>query len=263
MMFATLYRNNKWFDLIVVNLIATIAVILVVIGIESVVLRTIVGVPLVLGIPGYLLFNLLTSSSETIQLSELPMYAGGLSIAIVAVTGLLLAVSPWGIQAKSFVMTLGMFTYVTSAFIYVKRSTNFEPRHIGTSGAIRPNKSQYLILIYAVIIMGGALIVSYMGANQARQTNFTEFWIVPTDKTADKSIAIGIRNVEHSDVVYDIQLKSKDTVIQEWKSITLKPSESWSRNITIGSDVENLEALLYREDNPEAVYRRVTLELPH
>jgi hypothetical protein len=65
-------------------------------------------------------------------------------------------------------------------------------------------------------------------------------------------------------VGYRLVVTLDDQVIYEWVSIGLQPGEKWEGAVVLpglGSNSGSIEATLYRLDNPEVVYRRVSLAL--
>ena len=94
-----------------------------------------------------------------------------------------------------------------------------------------------------------------------QQTDFTEFWITP-DRTAEiGTVKVGMKNVEHRPMSYDIELMLNDQMIGAWRNIALQKNESWSKAIDLPgpSRRQRLEAWLFKSGDHQNVYRRVWL----
>lgn len=85
-------------------------------------IRVVVGFPMVFFIPGYSLVSMLFPSDEELDILERIALSMGLSICIVALTGVLLNYTPWGIKLGPVLFTLSTFTLVLVALSALRRS---------------------------------------------------------------------------------------------------------------------------------------------
>jgi hypothetical protein len=89
-------------------------------------------------------------------------------------------------------------------------------------------------------------------------------WILPNDTAQTPEVRLGIDSMEFAPVAYRLVVTLDDQVVYEWASIGLQPGGKWESAVVLpnlGSTSGNVEATLYRLDNPEVVYRRVSLAL--
>ena len=88
-------------------------------------------------------------------------------------------------------------------------------------------------------------------------------WIQPVGHENKNAVRLGISNLEFIPTKYKLQAMADNQIIQEWSDIQLTPGERWEVTITIplhSSQISTVEALLYRLDAPDVIYRRATLQ---
>ena len=118
--------------LVIIGFVVVAAVIITVPPLSSSPLRVIVGFPLVLFIPGYLLVSTLFPRNDEIDAVERIALSIGLSICIVVFVGLCLNYTPWGIRLGTILLALSAFILVFTALsayrrIHVPESERFKP----------------------------------------------------------------------------------------------------------------------------------------
>jgi hypothetical protein len=114
----------------------------------------------------------------------------------------------------------------------------------------------------AILIVISAVVVSRFGALNQTFPGFTQLWMLPIDSTNPNTVRLGINNEESVVTTYSLELKIGNNAVAEWTSIKLEPGEKWETSVTLParqSDVDKIEALLFRLDTPLTVYRRVLL----
>src|SRR5512134_1512730 len=159
--------SNRWasirnsYDLVAASMIAVVAVVFTSLGVQSVLLRSVVAVPLVLLLPGYTLVALLFPERRRLEQIERILYAVGLSLAIAVLMGLFLNVTPWGISATSFAVMLGAITLAASTGALVRREQgSFNPLNRKDLHLFRFKPIQIALMAYAGLLIVCAVILS-------------------------------------------------------------------------------------------------------
>jgi uncharacterized membrane protein len=225
------------------------------------------ALPFVLVLPG-LAVTVMLYPSGTLGVPERLTLTLGLSLAIVAISGLLLNVTPWGLQPASWAVALGGTTLVAgaAAFARARRETH-QARGARLKTALQSARAQLgarqvALLVLAVVTAVGALALARDGAVRHPSPGFTQLWMLPDETGARDTIRLGVRNAESTVATYQLRVQTGTGVLQEWPSIDLQPGEVWQASLTVPDERtggQAIEALLARADDPTSVYRRATL----
>jgi len=187
--------------------------------------RTLLGVPFILFIPGYILIFALFPSKKTdrgIDLIERIALSFGLSIAIVPLLGLLLNYTPWGIRLEPILLSL-FFFIMGVGFLAIYRWIQIpaDERFI-ISFQISPLKSTNrfdttLTIILAIVIVIVLAALLYVLVTPKTGERFTEFYLLgPTGKATEyprdltigenATVIIGLANHEYTLMNYTIEI---------------------------------------------------------
>jgi uncharacterized membrane protein len=239
--------------------------------------RIILGLPLVLFLPGYSLIATLFPRKDDLDGIERIALSFGLSIAITPLLGLALNYTPFGIRLTPILIVLSIFTIALAIGAYVRRSRiPEEDRFVVDFGAFfksikdsfKTTDSKVDKILTAVLILSIALALSvtvYVIITPKEGEKFTEFYVLgprgmaedyPTNLTVGEEgeVIIGVVNHEYAAVTYQLELKLNGGVIDQ-KSIVLTHNETWEGPFTFkpnkaGED-QKLEFLLYKEELKE------------
>lgn len=271
-------------DLFIVLLWAIMTFIFVVTPVlQDSIIRTILGLPLVLFIPGYALIGALFPKKDDLDSIERVALSFGLSIAVVPLLGLALNYT-FGIRLIPILITLCLYS-VTLIFVadyrrkQLPEDSRFEVpfykmRDIiktETNNQSRTDKILTIALVLSIIMAVGTLV--YVITTPKIGERFTEFYILGPDGKADNyptnlksdvasNITVGIVNHEYSTINYILQIDlNEDRLTSE--ELMLGHNETWERNITFlpskqGTDMK-LQFLLFKEHNFSSSYRDLHL----
>lgn len=247
------------------------------------IIRTILGLPLVLFIPGYVLIGALFPKKDDLDSIERIALSFGLSIATVPLLGLMLNYT-FGIRLIPILITLCLYSVIL-IFIadYRRRQLSedlrfevpfykiYESIKAETHNSNRTDKILTGVLILSIILAIGTLV--YVITSPKIGEKFTEFYILGPDGKADNyptslisnvssNITVGIVNHEYSPINYTLQIDINENILTS-KELRLVHNETWERNITFlpnqqGTDMK-LQFLLYKEDNFSSPYRDLHL----
>ncbi|MCZ7399995.1 MAG: DUF1616 domain-containing protein [Candidatus Methanoperedens sp.] len=259
--------------IIVYLLLAT--VFLTIPPLDKTIIRTILGIPLVLFIPGYVLIAALFPKKNDLDGIERIALSFGLSIAIVPLLGLGLNFTPWGIRFGPILATLILFSLCLLIIAHSRRLElpGEERFEISLNAAIASVKGEImgeknrtdkiLTIVLILSIMVSLFTLVYVIVTPKQGEKFTEFYLLgPKGKAADYpgevipgnpiNLIVGIVNHEYSDMNYTLKVQIKNNTFLERK-ILLPHNETWEKPVsfTINNTGSNLklEFLLYREGN--------------
>lgn len=251
---------------------------------DDTVIRTILGIPMVLFIPGYVLIAALFPGKDDLDGIERTALSFGLSIAVVPLLGLGLNFTPWGIRFGPIIASLILFTLSLLIIANFRRlellpEERFEVPLKAALASMREefmgskNKiDKILTLILILSIIASLFTLVYVIVTPKQGEKFTEFYILgPQGKAADYprevspgkpiNLIVGIVNHEYSDINYTLLVQIKNNTFLEQK-MKLSHNETWEKPVGFtvnrtGSNMK-LEFLLYREDQ-EVSYRETHL----
>lgn len=242
-------------------------------------LGIILGLPLVLVLPGYTLTQALfrrqppepvnnlirqprLKTGQPVSAVDYIILSLGLSLSIDVVLGFILNIFPFGLQRQSWTLSLGIITTVFALLaVYRRRNTSFI---FGKISRPHVTISQYLLFGLALLIATAAVWFSVVRP-PATQADFTQFWMLPSAHANNScAVLIGVQSYESVSVTYRIIVKVNGNQVKSWSSVVLVPQEKWEQSISINPQSSAsfyIEAQLYRADKPDSTYRDTHLTM--
>ena len=247
-------------------------------------IRIILGLPLVLFLPGYSLIATLFPRKDDLDAIERIALSFGLSIAISPLLCLALNYTPFGIRLSPILIVLSVFTISLATGAYVRRNTIPEENRFSVdfgasfksmkeSFKTTNTKIEKILAVFLIISIILAISMTvYVVITPKQSEKFTEFYVLNQNRTAEDyptnltveeegEVIIGIVNHEYANVTYQLEVRLNGDVIDE-KSINLMHNETWESPFTFratkaGED-QKLEFLLFKDGIME-VYRSLHL----
>lgn len=251
-------KNNvkiKNLDLALVAGLALVGVALALTNLDNGLIRFIIGLPLVIILPGYALVA--AFAGETLGAAERLVLIIGLSIATVALGGLALNLTTWGLQPGSWAIVLAAVTLIGCGLALYRR-VNGHSTLAPVSFNPGFNLRQGAMLGFAGVLVAASLLIA-RGGVEDQHSRFTQFWMMP-DEAGKSSVKLGIISTEATPINYTLRLETDNgQVVKEWPSIRLEPGNRWETLQDIPT-TGNLQAKLYRTDQPDTVYRWASLK---
>jgi uncharacterized membrane protein len=251
-------------------------------------LRNLLGLPLVLFLPGYALIAALFPAKSDLDGIERTALSFGLSIAVVPLIGLGLNYTPWGIRLLPILISLSVFTFFMCGLAYLRRTTLLETEafevpfketalsfkaEILKKPDSKLDKALTIFLILSILLSVATLI--YVVITPKEGERFTEFYILGSDGKADNystkyvlgessTVIVGIVNHEYMPVNYTMEIRLENRSLPEnLQKITLANNETWEKPVALTPPFEGknmkLEFLLFKESNMSAPYRDLNL----
>ena len=270
--------------LVLIWLVLTVLAVYVPVVSDSCI-RIIFTVPVLLFIPGYVLTAALfpnrLSEKKGIDGIERFALSVGLSVAVVPLIGLVLNYTPFGIRLDPVTVSLVVFTLVMVLVTLIRRASlplenqfyvPFErvvPAVKNELFAKDDKKfdrvlSVILIVVIAAVVITAVCVIVFPSAGE----KFTEFYILGTDKTADKYpsqfnagkeqfVWIGVENHEARDVGYTMDVLFLNAAWDdESSSLKIDKEMAYARvSIPVEDGGEYLEK--YSFTVPDKSYNRV------
>lgn len=247
-------------------------------------IRSILGIPTVLFIPGYVSIRALFPKKDDLEIIERISLSFALSIVVVSLSGMVLNFT-FGIMLIPIIIALCTYIIVLGFISEYRMMMTDENERFTINLDIlsyfinaerrcqdRPSKILTIILIFSIIIAIGMLV--YVITIPKIGERFTEFYILnSSSEKADvypnnlkfnspTNILVGVSNHEYSVVNYTVKINLDKNILNS-EQLNLNNNETWQKNITIlpnkiGKDMR-LEFLLYKENNFTIPYRELHL----
>jgi uncharacterized membrane protein len=251
-------RRELW-PLVVAAIIALLAVVSVGVPQSPPGLRAVIAVPFILIAPGYASSAALLPIGSIARAERL-VISIGLSLAIAAIGGLVLHITPLGLRAEAWVALLGTLTIVSAVVAVLRwRPT---PSLAGTSTFVAPTPMQSTAFVVALLLVGVALATAVTGKEGEPRPAFSQLWMVPA--AGERTVTIGIGNQEQAPQRYLLEVSVGRVVVQSWADIELAPGAEWERDVELPAldDGSVVVGRLYLAEDANRPYREVTLRGP-
>jgi uncharacterized membrane protein len=255
-------KAKRPIDLIVTASFAVLGAVVSLIGIHIPVLRAILGVSLILILPGFALWSALFPKRSPGAVEQI-LIIGGLSIFLAGLGGILLDRTHLGLHTSSWAITLCVITLIACLVAWMRR------RSLDVESPLLPRLnltwSQGAILCLAGVLTIAAVRLAQMPTSQLSEfQGYTVLWMVPAGDDAPNTVRVGLIGNEFETTKYNVRLTVDNKTIHAWEDIQLAPGEKWDATYKLPGkfpDSTRVEALLYKVDSPYSVYRRVWLSL--
>jgi len=214
-------KEKPW-DLFIVVLLTTLLILVIALIPESI-WRTILGLPFILFLPGYVLISFLFPEDEPLDHIERIALSFGLSIAITPLIGLLLNYT-WEISLLPILYSQSLFIYTFSLLAYLRRrSIPSEELYTIKFEINPPDWEDYDIIDKALVIATVGLLIAsgglayHIATTPRTGERFTEFGILgeggmaddyPTNLTVNENgtFSVMVINREHESVNYTLAI---------------------------------------------------------
>jgi uncharacterized membrane protein len=258
--------------------------------INETIIRSALGLVMVLFVPGYALIAALFPGKKDIDGIERAALSFGLSIAVTPLIGLGLNYTPWGIRLDPIVVCLTIFTSICVLVANKRRhelpgeerfSIDFGNIYgqfrAEVFGEDRDRLDKALTVILVASILLSVIVLAYVVVVPKHGETFTEFYILGPGGKADnyptnfklgdsKPVITGIVNHEYRNVTYDmvVNLNDSESVTKLYSDrMTLSDNQTLEKTIyvrpdRIGTNMK-MEFLLYADGNMTAPYRELHL----
>jgi uncharacterized membrane protein len=219
------------------------------------IVRTLFTLPLVFVLPGYAI----TAAWSPTRLSAFPaniLFTLTLSIAASVIGGLVLNFTPWGLQTISWVIWLAGIT----VFHLIAALPRQETPPLVTADLLPTGFrfSHWVFIGAAIALSFFALYVARLGADAQSNPGFSQLWLTQADEP--NRIDVGVHNQEGQPTSYTLVIEGGAARIEREFEIDANTDWETSLQLPPGHGAE-INAYLYRSDNPDDIYRTTRLWL--
>lgn len=273
--------DNFLSDLGVISIWTTLTIISVITPFTFV--RTVLAIPAILFIPGYVLMAALFPKKDDIDKVARVALSFGISIVVILLLGLLLNFT-FGIKLIPILSILYLYTIILVLISSYRRkklpkdvqfSVQLDRIYKIANSELKP-KSRTDLILTIMLIFG---ILSTIGTIYFTITTpkigerFTEFYVLnssmgtdyPTNIKLNPSITlfIGVTNHEYLPTNYTVQVLQNQEMLAS-EDLTLNNDETWKGDVTITPSKDNntnveLKFLLFKDNNFTVPYRSLHL----
>jgi hypothetical protein len=224
---------------------------------DVVLLRTVLGAPMVFLVSGHALLRAI--GIGTTSVAEHLASAVGASLAAGIAGG-------FALNAAGFLTPLGWavwFWTVTVGATLVAVGRRDAPDLPAWPGLARPPLLQGVALALAVLVATGAYALAIRDEATDRQFKYTELWMLPRFPGDPSRLAVGIRSAETQTQQFDLEITLDRQPFAVFRSLTIAPGDTWTREIAVPvlATQQRAEARLYRPDD-NRLYRSVSTLVP-
>lgn len=249
-------------DLIVVIVAAVLCAILTQVAAAVPLLRLLGALPLVLFLPGYAI-TIACFPTRSLGVPEQILLSLGISFSVAALSGLVLYWLHLGLWSGTWAIVLSLIVVCATAVAWKRRKRS----HSATASLpkIHLNVSfrDSLLLGLAVLVTAVAVGLARMPTPPSGVSGYTLLWMIPAGDGNTNDYRLGVNSLEFSATTYRLQVTVDGQTAYDWPDLRLAPGGSWETPIALPSDragVVPVEAMLYRLDNPDVVYRWIKLQ---
>jgi uncharacterized membrane protein len=247
--------------------------------------RAILGIPIVLFLPGYALIASLFPGKNDLDGIERFALSFGFSIAIVPLIGLGLNFTTFGIRLIPVLLSISFFTLSMCLIAYLRRDKLPEEEKFKVPFSYiyrslklemfnpksRVDKILMIILVLSIVIL--IIALTYVAVTPWQGKKFTEFYILgnkgkaenyPTQLKAgmNSSVITGIVNHEYIPINYTLDILLENESLSTMR-IHLAYNSTWEEKVYFmpkkKGDNLKLDFLLYKENDLTAPYRDLNL----
>ncbi|ADI75131.1 Protein of unknown function DUF1616 (plasmid) [Methanohalobium evestigatum Z-7303] len=282
-------------DIITIIILVILTIVFVLVPpLNETPIRIILGLPMVLFIPGYSLIAALFPKKDDLDGIERIALSFGLSIAVVPLIGLGLNYTPWGIRLIPIIVSLSTFTILMCVATIIRRSS-LDENEVFTvpfksslesiktelltppEDSTRPKLDKALSIILVISIIASIATLAYVVTTPKQGEKFTEFYVLGPNGMADDyptelekgekgTVIIGITNHEYEKTEYTLKMQLENNTLpidNNAKTIALKHNQTWEDTLKFtphntGTNMK-LEFLLYKDNNFTEPYRNLHL----
>ena len=264
-------------DLIIILIWSIVTVIFVFILPDGNLVRIIFGIPILIFVPGYALVSALWPKNRRNQLTDLDdnfervALSFGLSIVLVALVGLVLALTPAGINLATTLFTIFSLIIILSIVAYYRRmllpidKRYYIPFSIKSRDPEGSN-SRISTAIVVTSFLISSFAVGYIILEPTEGEHYSEFYILDVNGTTDiypinmiagepATVRVGVVCHEYDYTNYSILVGIENATTTEYifdwnSSFNLTDDIKYERNFMLSHDSEFIDETSFSIQNP-------------
>jgi len=222
--------------------------------------RVVFAVPLTLVLPGYAI-AMAVIAPRRIGWVELVPLTAGISLAALALSGIVLNYTPGGLRGIPWVVLLAAI--VLGCRRVAARRRGRAPARQSSLQIPRAAPATVLLLAGCLAMSAAAFVLAQRTVSADRALGYTELWTTPTGES-DRRPKVGVTSQQQHTTTYRLEVRREDRPLPIVRAFTLTPGESHTVGLGIRPprSTTRYEATLFKRGRPDQVYRRVFGWLP-
>jgi len=257
-------------NLLIIDLLAVLFIFIASLFPSSV-LRIVLGLPFLFFFPGYTLLAAVLPRREADDRIERMALSYGVSFIVVALVGLVLNFTDWGIRLYPILIVLAIIIILSSLVAWFRHRRQAEPepspsvsrrrlrlwKDAGLTGKI-------LTSALAVFMVGTIGVLVYMAVVPKAGESFTEFYILGKDGKAqdypvmlqageETAVTAVVQSHEKESVNYYLEITVNGARQQMLGPLILSHGEKWQGetafSVNTPGNGQKVEFILYKDDN--------------
>jgi uncharacterized membrane protein len=253
-------KKRIQFDLLITALLVFDCVASILAGIDAGWVRMLVAL-LMLFLPGYALRAALFPN-HMLDSAEQLLISLASSVIVIILTGMVIYLIGWVMDPSTWVTSLAVITLVACGVTFLRRRSPGE--EAAAPSALRLKWGQTVLVLLALALALGALNLAGTPLNNpANIQGYTILWILPVVKNAPQFVHVGVISNQFTGADYRLQIMLNKKVVYVWPDIRLAPGQRWDALYTVPASTtgsSQVSAYLYKLDQPQSVYRQVSLQ---
>lgn len=252
---------RKHSDLVLVAALAALVLVVRAVAGSATAITVVPAALLVLVLPGYALsaFALPGAAANALERCALSL---GVSLAVAALLGLILHLTPWGLTAGSWTVALVAVTWLGCILaLFRRQAANSEVTLSPTPARFSLDTRSATMIGAAALVCGAALYVSSRPPSELASQGYTLLWAIP-DAGGVPVVHVGIQNFDTGPRQYRLNAAWGDQSVQQW-NVQLDVNSTWRADLDLSNQpphlAEDLQVSLYSADDPNTPIRQTTL----
>jgi hypothetical protein len=259
--------KQKSFDLLLVDLLVIASALVILTPGQLSGVRIPLGILMTLVLPGYALTAALFPNPPLPWIERLTL-TSGLSLCSSTLGGLYVY---WGVKslnAETWMVFLGGIT-ISASLVALFRRTRFSivksphnPNSRFTLLGFLSVVSQGLVYSLAIVMVISAVQFAQFIAKDQPHSEIVQMWMLPDQRNPEHWVQLGLTTKTMNPHRFSVVVKRGNDVIKEWPNIQMGSDDQWETNLVLTTPLPGtgpIEAFLYNLDDPNQIYRHVSL----
>lgn len=227
------------------------------------IVRIIAALPLTLYLPGFALVAATFDGEDLEPLKRVTVEVAA-SLIVLVLGAFVLNAFPFGLRTGSWAVLLALFI-VVGCFVGAWRRGTAKPERRPLLGAVGRPSTRSALLVGAAVLIGAAAIALAQTPLPAKHAEgYTALWMLPTDAD-EEAVVVGVESNEQDPEAYRLRVSQAGGSESRTFRVELDPGEEKTFEIDVpraADSSKHVVASLYREGDPERLFRRVTRWIP-
>jgi hypothetical protein len=227
------------------------------------VVRVVAALPLTLYLPGFALVAASFDGEDLAPLKRLTIEVAA-SLFLLVLGAFVLNIFPFGLTTASWAVLLALVVVAACAWAARRRGRSEPARRPPFAGIARPSTGSAVMVAAAVLIGAGSIALAEKPLPAKHAQGYTALWMLPAD-AGEEALVVGVQSDEQDPAAYRLRINTSGESQSQAYRVKLDPGEEKTFAVKVPSRSTGrtrVVASLYREGEPDRLFRRVTRWLP-